>query len=114
MTTSHPFPFAAGFLLFLLFVTLDQFLVELCKIYLILWPLILILHHFPTSNQDGLRDATLTLLWWGVLVLYWIGSRRLIWWVFTSLARDEPVGAGILWAVLVVACFGFLGLLGRM
>jgi hypothetical protein len=80
MTTSHPFPFVAGFLLFLLAVLLDEFLVELCKIYLIIWPLILISHHFPTSNQDGLRDAAFTLLWWGVLVLYWIGSRRLIWW----------------------------------
>jgi hypothetical protein len=114
MTNSHPFPPAAGFLLFLLFVILNQFLVELCKIYLILWPLILISHHFPTSDQDGLEDAALTLLWWGVLVLYWIGSRRLMWWAFTSPAREEPFGAGILWVVLVVACFDFLGLLGRM
>jgi hypothetical protein len=114
MTNSRPFPFVAGFLLFLLAVLLDEFLVEFCKIYLILWPLILILNHFPTSNQDGLRDAAFTLLWWGVLLLYWIGLRRLIWWGFISLAREKPVDAGILWVVLVVACFDFLGLLGRM
>jgi hypothetical protein len=31
---------------------------------------------------------------------------------FTSLAREELVGAGILWVVLVVVCFDFWGLLG--
>jgi hypothetical protein len=118
MTNAHSFPFAAGFLLFLLAALLDEFSVEVCKIYLMLWPLILFSHSFPSANQDhqpgGLRDAAFTILWWGVLVQYWIGSRRLIWWVLTSLATEDPVGAGIVWVVLVFACFDFWGLLGRM
>jgi hypothetical protein len=125
MPNSRRFQSVAGFLLFLIAAILDEFLVELCKIYLILWPLILISHYFPStslssnrardedhqhiSDRGSLRDAAFTILWWEVLVLYWIGSRRLVWWGFTSLARGEPFGAGILWVVFVVACFDFWG-----